>query len=96
LTPSEVEALIEPAKADERARGGAIMAPVERAAAVGGPRQERGRPEMTFDEEKQGWAFASARGLETRIAACENVAETEAQREELASMRRRLADLRVK
>jgi hypothetical protein len=51
---------------------------------------------MTFDEAKQGWAFASAQGLETRIVACEKLAETEAQREELASMRRRLADLRVK
>jgi hypothetical protein len=52
--------------------------------------------EMTFDEEKQGWAFASAEGLEKRIAACEKLAETETQREELASMRRRLADLRAK
>ena len=51
---------------------------------------------MTFDKEKQGWAFASAQGLETRIVACEKLAETEAQREELASMRRRLADLRTK
>jgi hypothetical protein len=57
---------------------------------------KNGRPEMTFDEAKQGWAFASAQGLETRIVACEKLAETEAQREELASMRRRLADLRVK
>jgi hypothetical protein len=55
-----------------------------------------GRPEMTFDEEKQGWAFASAEGLETRIAACEKLAETEAQREELASMRRILAEMRAK
>jgi hypothetical protein len=51
---------------------------------------------MTFDKEKQGWAFASAEGLEKRIAACEELAETEAQREELASMRRRLADMRPK
>jgi hypothetical protein len=51
---------------------------------------------MTFDEEKQGWAFASAEGLETRIAACEKLAETEAQREELASMRRILAEMRAK
>jgi hypothetical protein len=51
---------------------------------------------MTFDEEKLGWAFAGAEGLEKRIAACEKVAETEAQREELDSMRRRLADLRAK
>jgi hypothetical protein len=51
---------------------------------------------MTFDMEKQGWAFASAEGLEKRIAACEELAETEAQREELASMRRRLADMRPK
>jgi hypothetical protein len=52
--------------------------------------------EMTFDEEKRGWAFARAEGLEKRIAACEKLAETEAQREELASMRRRLADMRGK
>jgi hypothetical protein len=52
--------------------------------------------QMTFDEEKLGWAFAGAEGLEKRIAACEKVAETEAQREELDSMRRRLADLRAK
>ena len=51
---------------------------------------------MTFDKEKQGWAFASVEGLEKRIAACEKLAETEAQREELASMRRRLADMRAK
>ena len=46
---------------------------------------------MTFGEEKLGWAFAGAEGLEKRIAICEKLAETEAQREELASMRRRLA-----
>jgi hypothetical protein len=40
--------------------------------------------EMRFDEEKRGWAFAAAEGLEKRIAACEKLAETEAQREELA------------
>jgi hypothetical protein len=51
---------------------------------------------MTFDEEKQGWAFANAEGLEKRIVACEKLAETETQREELASMGRRLADLRAK
>jgi hypothetical protein len=51
---------------------------------------------MTFDEEKQGWAFARAEGLEKRIAACEKLAATEAQREELASMRRRLAEIRGK
>jgi hypothetical protein len=51
---------------------------------------------MTFDEEKRGWAFARADGLEKRIAACEKLAETEAQHEELASMRRRLADMRGK
>jgi hypothetical protein len=51
---------------------------------------------MTFDEEKQGWAFAGAEGLEKRIAICEKLAETEAQREELASMRRRLAEIRGK
>jgi hypothetical protein len=51
---------------------------------------------MTFDEEKLGWAFAGAEGLEKRIAICEKLAETEAQREELASMRRRLADMRGK
>ena len=52
--------------------------------------------EMTFDEEKRGWAFVGAEGLEKRIAACEKLAETEAQREELASMRRRLAEIRGK
>jgi hypothetical protein len=31
---------------------------------------------MTFDEEKQGWAFAGAEGLEKRIAICEKLAET--------------------
>jgi hypothetical protein len=51
---------------------------------------------MTFDEEKRGWAFAGAEGLKQRIAACEKLAETDAQREELASMRRRLADMRGK
>jgi hypothetical protein len=51
---------------------------------------------MTFDEEKQGWAFAGAEDLERRIATCEKLAETEAQREELASMRRRLAEIRGK
>jgi hypothetical protein len=51
---------------------------------------------MTFDEEKLGWAFAGAEGLEKRIAICEKLAETEAQRAELASMRRRLADMRGK
>jgi hypothetical protein len=35
---------------------------------------------MTFDEEKRGWAFAGAEGLEKRIAACEKLAETDAQR----------------
>jgi hypothetical protein len=45
---------------------------------------------MTFDEEKLGWAFAGAEGLEKRIAICEKLAETEAQREELASITRRL------
>ena len=49
---------------------------------------------MTFDEEKRGWAFAGAEGLEKRIAACEKLAETAAQ--ELASMRRRPADMRGK
>jgi hypothetical protein len=44
---------------------------------------------MTFDE-KRGWAFAGAEGVKQRIAACD------AQREELASMRRRLADMRGK
>jgi hypothetical protein len=52
--------------------------------------------EMRFDDEKSGWAFAGAEGLEKRIAACEKLAETETQREELASMRRRLAELRGK
>ena len=52
--------------------------------------------EMTFDEEKLGWAFAGAEGLEKRIAICEKLADTEAQRAELASMRRRLADMRGK
>jgi hypothetical protein len=33
---------------------------------------------MTFDEEKRGWAFAGAEGLEKRIAACEKLAETDA------------------
>jgi hypothetical protein len=42
------------------------------------------------------WAFVGAEGLEKRIAACEKPAETEAQREGLASMRRRRADLRAK
>jgi hypothetical protein len=51
---------------------------------------------MTFDEEKLGWAFAGEEGLEKRIAICEKLAETEAQREELISMRRRLADMRGK
>jgi hypothetical protein len=51
---------------------------------------------MTFDEEKLGWAFAQAEGLEKRIAACEKLAETEAQRGKLASMRRRLAEIRGK
>jgi hypothetical protein len=51
---------------------------------------------MTFDEEKLGWSFAGAEGLEKRIAICEKLAETEAQREELASIRRRLADMRGK
>jgi hypothetical protein len=51
---------------------------------------------MRFDEEKRGWAFAAAESLEKRIAACEKLAETEAQREELASMRRRLAEIRGK
>jgi hypothetical protein len=51
---------------------------------------------MTFDEEKRGWAFAGAEGLEKRIAACEKLAESDAQREELVSMRRRLAELRGK
>ena len=37
-----------------------------------------------------------AEGLEKRIAICEKLAETVAQREELASMRRRLADMRGK
>jgi hypothetical protein len=32
---------------------------------------------MTFDEEKLGWAFAGAEGLEKRIAACEKLAETD-------------------
>jgi hypothetical protein len=68
---------------------------MEPAATLGGPRQER-ETEMTFDEEKRGWAFAGAEGLEKRIAACEKLAETDAQREELASMRRRLADMRRK
>jgi hypothetical protein len=36
---------------------------VERVATPGGPRQER-ETEMTFDEEKRGWAFAGAEGLE--------------------------------
>jgi hypothetical protein len=40
---------------------------------------------MTFDEEKLGSAFAGAEGLEKRIAIREKLAETEAQREELAS-----------
>ena len=48
-----------------------------------------------YDEEKRGWAFVGAEGLEKRIAACEKLAETEAQREELASMRR-LAEIRGK
>jgi hypothetical protein len=61
---------------------------------AGGPRQER-ETEMTFDEEKRGWAFVGAEGLEKRIAACEKLAETEAQREELAFMRR-LAEIRGK
>ena len=69
--------------------------PVEPAATLGGPRQER-EAEMTFDEEKRGWAFAGAEGLDKRIAACEKLAETDAQREELASMRRRLAEMRGK
>jgi hypothetical protein len=68
---------------------------MERVARQCGPRQER-ETEMTFDEEKRGWAFAGAEGLEKRIAACEKLAETEAQREELASMRRRLAEIRGK
>ena len=62
---------------------------------TGGPRKEQ-ETEMTFDEEKRGWAFVGAEGLEKRIAACEKLAETEAQREELASMRRRLAEIRGK
>jgi hypothetical protein len=57
---------------------------------------DRRDTEMTFDEEKLGWAFAGAEGLEKRIAICEKLAETEAQRAELASMRRRLADMRGK
>jgi hypothetical protein len=76
------------------ASGAAITAPVERVATPGGPRKRE--TEMTFDEEKRGWAFAGAEGLEKRIAICEKLAETEAQREELASMRRRLADMRGK
>jgi hypothetical protein len=68
---------------------------MERVARQGGLRQER-ETEMTFDEEKRGWAFDGAEGLEKRIAACEKLAETEAQREELASMRRRLAEIRGK
>jgi hypothetical protein len=67
---------------------------MERVARQGGPRQSGSR--MTFDEEKRGWAFVGAEGLEKRIAACEKLAETEAQREELASMRRRLAEIRGK
>jgi hypothetical protein len=51
---------------------------------------------MTFDEEKRGWAFAGAEGLKKRIAVCEKLAETEAQREELTSTRRTLAELRAK
>jgi hypothetical protein len=42
------------------------------------------------------WAFVGAEGLEKRIAICERLTETEAQREELASMRRRLGDMRGK
>jgi hypothetical protein len=37
---------------------------------------------MTFDEEKRGWAFAGAEGLEKSFAICEKLAETEPQREE--------------
>jgi hypothetical protein len=77
------------------ARGAAIMAPSGARLYTGWSRQER-ETEMTFDEEKRGWAFAGAEGLEKRIAACEKLAETAAQREELASMRRRLADMRGK
>ena len=36
---------------------------MERVARQCGPRQER-ETEMTFDEEKRGWAFAGAEGLE--------------------------------
>ena len=39
---------------------------MERVATPGGPRQER-ETEMTFDEEKRGWAFAGAEGFPIAI-----------------------------
>jgi hypothetical protein len=65
-------------------------------AATPGRSRQEWETKMRFDEEKRGWAFAAAEGLEKRIAACEKLAETEAHREELASMRRRLAEIRGK